>query len=145
MPLERRDILFYLVEIQDILDSKTDKFGAYLPKSFSSMSLSDACLTSNIKKISNERRAAFEPVIKASEGAFSSSGVIFVCKKKGFMGGEKTDGFIIPEEKMLSGIISECSKRGIALPKQAKKEIIVDDLMIGLRIIKSDDSLTLEE
>lgn len=143
MAIERRDILFYLSEVQKALESDRQSYAAELPKNIGSLQFNLAWTSRNLSAIQGESAGMVRSAVR--EYALTEPVAIFVCSKQGILGAPKDITFIVPERKLKDSLIRYCSTARIMLPKSGRKSLIVENLMIGIRIDISDQSLSLED
>ncbi len=141
MPIERRDILFYLNEFwPHFLLKGLDRCD--LDGKISDDLPVDLTHTRNLQKMSQDRRDRFKELL--GHDAVTRPGLLVTTIKRGFVGKEKPFGFLIPENIAYDVLTDLCMREEIRLPKNAKKEVIADNLMIGLRITMDQSGLELE-
>lgn len=142
MPIERRDILFYLPEIHSALIAGLE--GDSLRSihiDINNMMLQEAMHTDERTQQFRERRKRMEALLK--EPAVGA-GVLFRAVYKSVLGFDKPTGFFIPDPVMVRVLVQTCREQGIQLPRNAVKTVIVEDLYVGLRINIGDNNLELE-
>ena len=143
MPIERRDILFYLSEVQKALEADRQNYGSDIPKNLGALQFNLALTSRNMSSVPGESAMLVRTAIR--EYAMNEPVAIFVCSKQGMLGAPKDITFIVPERKLADSLIKYCATVNIMLPKAGRKKLIVDNLMIGIRIDISDQSLSLED
>jgi hypothetical protein len=142
MPIERREILFYLNEVKSIFEREKVLFGSSLPRDISDCNLTWVWSSRSVSTASRDSAERLRDVIHRLDPA--NPVVVFSSFKKGLIGKGADEIFLVSEDIMREAFIRECARQSIMVPRKAKKEIAVDDLMIGLRIVKENDTLSLE-
>jgi hypothetical protein len=142
MPVERRDVLFSLGEINPVLVRAAGRSSGHIPGNLSSMSVIEVKHTRDLSTAFHDQRTRLLALLKeAPEG----DGVIFRATKPGTLIGERTLAFFVPDNVMLDALLAACASLSIALPRRPNKLVIAEDLKIGLRIILDDNALELEK
>ena len=143
MAIGRRDVLFYLSEVQQALIEYRSIFGDDVPKDVKSYQFSVAWTSRNLSAITGKDASIIRSAVH--EYAVREPVVIFVCAKQGMLGQAKDKTFIVLEQNLKDALIRFCASKDIMLPKAGRKSLIVDNLMIGIRIDISDQLLSLED
>ena len=143
MAIERRDVLFYLSEVQRAIIEERELFGNDVPKDVKAYHFNVAWTSRNLSAVTGEDATAVRTAVH--EYSVREPVVIFVCSKQGMLGAPKDKTFIVPEKILKEVLIKYCSRQNIMLPKAGRKSLIIDNLMIGIRIDISDQLLSLED
>lgn len=142
MAIERRDILFYLSEVQQAIIKHRDAFDD-VPKDVRNYHFNVAWTSRNLASISGADASLVRSAVQQNNG--NEPVVIFGCSKRGILGSPKDKTFIVSEKILKEVLLKYCAQQGIMLPKAGRKSLIIDNLMIGIRIDISDQMLTLED
>ena len=142
MPFERRDILFYLNDVKEIIQHHTGLFDAYLPKDMEEITLLEVLDIETLKRPRSDRHLAIISNLKADLS--SVHGVVFCGQKKGMFNRDKEICFMVPANIMIEAMVIDCKRRNIMIPKEGQKYLFVEDIQVGLRIEKKDSALELE-
>ena len=142
MPFERRDILFYLADVKEMLLNNPALFNGYAPKDVTDLNLFEVIPMDILKRPRSERHISIVKAINID--VTRAEGAVFCAQKKGMFSREKEVCFYIPEEMLIEGFITECKRRDIMLPRGGKKRTFVEDITIGIRIEKNTAGLELE-
>ncbi|WP_412033197.1 hypothetical protein ACLIR7_08910 [Nitratireductor aquimarinus] len=140
MPVEHRDILFFLNEVAPMLESGRDLAAGYLPDWLHDASLVEVAHTRDLSGGFHDRRARFEGLLKP----IRQPGLVFRALRRGIFGGNRDSAFFVPEAAMLAILMRGCADRKIRLPRNGDKKVIAPDLLVGIRIVLDDETLTLE-
>jgi len=143
MPIERRDILFYLHEVQSALEVyRSIKNDSSIPRDILSLSITWAWTSRDIGRGARDAAEKLRAVIDKYNP--SEPVVVFFYFKKQMLGGGRDESFVIPESVVKEALITACSSQKIMIPKESQKSLFVDDLMLGLRIEKGVSGFELE-
>lgn len=143
MPVERRDILFYLNEVKDMIENDADLFDNRVPKNIDELNLSMVLHSGSMDGLTREERHGYLNAMQIAN--IQESCLIFVADKKGLLGKKKSEEFFLPDSMMVECFVRECSRRDIIMPRESRKTIIVDNMMVGMRIDKTTSSLEFDE
>lgn len=153
MPVERRDILFFFSEIQAALHrARQSPQGEAIPEFADNWPIVEALHTRAGSR--GEFRDRDERMLGlVSGGDCDESGVVFRASRAaekvptrdgGVVVRGRDFGFFVPDLTMREVLVAECRRRKIMLPASAEKEIIVEGMTVGLRILLADKTLELE-
>lgn len=137
MPVERRDILFYLNEVVPMLQMAAGDVSEYVPRSLEGTNLLEVAHTYDLSSGFHDRRERFTALLKIPT---SPQGVVFRGVRYS-IASEKDFAFFIPEDVMKEVIIAACLREGIRLPRHGHKNVIAENLMVGLRITLNEMTL----
>lgn len=141
MPLERREILFYLNEAIPILDAGRSAEAGNIPPFLDDGNLIEVAHTRDLSVGFHDRRQRLESLLGHRP---QCSGLVFRGLRRSIVGAGREFAFLVPDNVMITLLISACSQRKIRLPRDGTKDVIAPDLMMGLRITIQDDALSLE-
>lgn len=142
MPFERRDILFYLNDVKDMIAHQYTLFAEYVPKDIDDLNIFEVLDVEVLKRPRSDRHLAV--VNNLGMDLSSQTGIVFCAQKKGMFNREKEICFMVPTKAMLEALIIDCKRRDIMMPKGGTKSLFVEDIQIGIRIEKKDMGLELE-
>lgn len=140
MPVERRDILFFLNEVRPMLDYSRDTARTHIPTWLDNASLIEVAHTRDLEGGFHDRRARFDGLIKRPH----ESGILFRALRQNIIGAKRDAAFFVPDNAMLAILMRGCHERKIRIPRNGAKKVIAPDLMVGIRIVMEDEKLTLE-
>lgn len=140
MAFERREILFTLPEIRDALMAVDGGMGQ-IPV-HADMRLIEALHTRDNYKHFHVIRERFSNIFKDHIG---QSGVMFRAGGIGKRGHEEIYEFFVPEEIVLKALLYCCKKSRVMLPRAPQKNVIAEDLFIGLQFEIGHSALVLED
>ena len=141
MPVERRDVLFTLGEINAVLVRAADKRSDHIPGNLSSMNLIEVMHTRDLSTSFHDQRTRMLALLKEEP---KGDGAIFRATKPAAVIGERTFGCFVPDSVMLDALLAECTSLKIVLPRRPNKLVIAENLNVGLRFILDDNALELE-
>ena len=141
MPFEERHILFYLEEIYDILLDENDRIKKFLPFKLKTVTLLEVAHTSKIHTTLLEKRDLYSKVMQIPNDTPST--LFYGVQKK--LLNEKEVGFYIPDDILVEILKDTCINRQISLPRGSERNVISDNLSVGLRIRLSGGSLAIED
>lgn len=142
MPKERRDVIFDLYETNAALARLADKYSGVIPKNLSTASIVEVAHTRDSTKLTHERKSRMLDLLKETP---KEEGVVFRAAKKTGIMGEKAFVFFVPDAVTLEALLGACKRTEVILPKRARKIIIAEDLIVGLRFVLDDNALTFDE
>lgn len=142
MPYERRDILFYLNDVKDMIAHQYTLFSEYVPKDIDDLNIFEVLDVETLKRPRSDRHLGV--VNNLGMDLTAQHGIVFCAQKKGMFNREKEICFMVPARVMLEAIIGDCRRRDIMMPKEGEKSLFVEDIQVGIRIEKKDMGLELE-
>lgn len=138
MIIERRDVLFDYETAHQVLVTNYDKISEYLPPETEIAKLKEAYTVDVLLKHPDRYRQIMyllgNPELKVSD-------VVFVFLRNNTV----EFAHYVPQEFLVEPFIQFCIERKITLPKQGKKSICAEELMIGLRIAIEYENLEFED
>lgn len=140
MALERREILFSLSEIKDallVIDNGTRK----IPITYD-MNLLEAVHTRDIQKQFHVVRDRYAAIYKDHLG---QDGIMFRARHASPRGYDQHYEFFVSDADLLDAILFACRKAKIMAPRHARKTVISEDLLIGVKFEISQTALALED
>ncbi len=140
MPLERREILFSLSEIKTALMA-IDNGIRKIPVTHD-MTLIEAVHTRDMQTQFHVVRDRYAKIYKDVMG---KDGVMFRASQSGNFGMEKHAEFFVPEAVMLEAVLHACRDAKIMAPRTAHKEVITENLMVGIKFEVVQSALMLED
>lgn len=142
MPFERRDILFFLSDVKEMMSHQFSLFASYVPKDIDELNIFEVLDVETLKRPRSDRHIAV--VNNLGKDLSSENGIVFCAQKKGMFNREKEICFLVPGNVMLEAMIIDCKRRNIMMPKGGQKMLFVEDIQLGIRIEKKDMGLELE-
>ena len=138
--IERRDILFDLSEICALLHNAPKK-----PNGLTvGTTLMAAVSGHDLVHLPHERKMGLLKMLDSTDVLKFQSDIIFeATTMKAFR--PKHHAIAVSRELLKDLIIAHCKGKNIILPKAAEKQLIVEDLHIGMRLVISEPTLTLED
>jgi|GEM_PF-2413833 len=132
MPVEKRDISFYLPEIKDILIDNSGFFKSFIPRDLADATLLWAWTSRTLYRAFREKNEKMTRILKEYE--VTEPVIIFGYYKKGILGRGREDVFVVPEILIKDALVAQCIKKNITIPKNFDKEVTTDDVVINLSI-----------
>ncbi len=140
MAIERREILFSLAEIKDALLA-IDTGDRSIPLTYD-MNLIEAVHTRDIHKQFHGVRDRYAKIYKDHLG---KDGIMFRAAHAGWRGYDQYYEFFITDDTMLRAILFACKKAQIMTPRNARKQVIAEDIFIGVKFEIAQAALVLED
>jgi hypothetical protein len=140
MAVERREILFSLAEVKDALLA-IDTGDRSIPLTYD-LNLIEAVHTRDIHRQFHVVRDRYANIYKDHLG---KDGVLFRAAHSGPRGYDQYYEFFIPDDTMLRAILFACKKAKIMAPRSAQKQVIAEDIFLGLKFEIAQNALVLED
>jgi hypothetical protein len=137
MPIEKRQVLFYYSEFWPYFLNNGKDMDEQL-KHVSDELPHDACHTSKLKGLMGERRKFFMDYVERRD---LKPGLIILCRKKKLLPGTKETSIHIKDDVARELLINLCLSMNISIPKTADKNVITDDLCVGIEILYNNSGL----
>lgn len=138
--IERRDILFDLSEICAFLQNAPKK-----PQGLTGgTALMSALSGHDLAHLPHERKMKLLKMLDSADAIKFNADIIFeATTMKMFQ--PRHHAIAVPREMLKDLIIAHCKSKNIILPKAAEKQLIVEDLYIGIRLVLNESTLSLED